>query len=189
MEISDHGILRVWWFQKRNLWFCSFFLQVSLSLIFGFISSEIYTIEDNYLLLFGTWPQTLSETAPLAALVIRHHSALSEYSINRCTLMVFDGNPLWVKQNISVGFHFIYAMSIRGRWSSICLSGFVGNHLQTEHICSLSSYSIGLLIHYCFMVGSLCPCKWVCSSLFVWRHVSMCLMCPLASVNMEQHRQ
>lgn len=68
---------------------------------------------------FGSWPQTFSEMAPWAASGIRHHSAQSEYSINRCTPMVFDGSPFLRKTKHFCGFRppFICAVSIWG-WQS-----------------------------------------------------------------------
>lgn len=85
---------------------------------------DFYMTNDGYCFPLGSWPRTLVlQTAPLAALEICHHSALSEYSVNRDVLpWFFDGSPFWAKQNISVGLKlnilclFFKAVSIRTWW-------------------------------------------------------------------------
>lgn len=106
--------------------------------MFGSISSAIYLTDDGYLLL-SSWVMTkqiLSETAPLAALEIGHHSALSEYSVNRDALpwflmgVHFEQNKTFLRVLNLPGFILFMACQYRddGHQEShfIGLSGFVG---------------------------------------------------------------
>lgn len=146
---SDH-------LKKRNLWSCSFLLQDSPSLMFGSISSAIYMTEDGHSLL-SSWVVTTDplrngslgcfwDSPPFSAKWI--------FRKQRCTPMVYDGSPFWAKQNISVvlGLNLFMLCQYRDdgcpEFPCICLSGFVVNHLKTDHtgmccVCgNLSRYTM-----------------------------------------------
>lgn len=140
-EISDHSVQGVRSFEKRNLWSCSFFPRDSPSLMFGSISSAIYMTEDGYSLLSFC----VVTTDPLrnGSLGCRRDSppfsAKWIFRKQRCTPMVFDVSPFRAKQNISAVSGLVLFMLCQYRDDGcqespfICLSGFVGNHLKTDH--------------------------------------------------------
>lgn len=94
----------------------------------------------------------------------------------------------WGTQNISVGLGLVlfvlcqYEDDRLQESTFIWLSGFVGNHLKTDHTCSLGRYTTG-----CLFVTAL----WVCTPARVCLGAFMCLMAYLCrsyvSMWLSQH--
>lgn len=147
----------------------------------SFLLRFIWQGTTTHCLLFGLWPQTLSETAPSAALQICHHSAQKWIFHKQMYSHGFWWQSILSKTKHFCGFrpHFIYAVSIWGWWSPfICLSGFVGNHLKTDHTCSLSSYIIGCLFIIALWVAVCAPVSLcVCVCLYLSDGISLYVLC------------